>query len=105
MSSSKMQAIGRPSVGYNTHREARSGAFFASAPAAPAELRLELERIQFRRVVNRPHYRLYSKGHSSGFKGRQINLRIGRGCGVEQEDDAVNGRRDLLEQLHPLTRH
>ena len=49
--------------------------------------------------------RFHRKGHSGSFEGFQVVFRIGRGCGVEQEGDPVDARRNLLEQLKPFAGH
>ena len=41
----------------------------------------------------------------SGLEGVEVNVAIRRCRRVEQEGDAADVRRDLLEEFEPLTRH
>ncbi len=56
-------------------------------------------------VAHRGCDRFQCEGPSGGFEGVQEIFGKWRGCRVEQERDPVDARRNLLEQLHPLSDH
>ena len=55
-------------------------------------------------LSNRRDDRLHGEGGSGGLEGVQIDFSW-RGSRIEQEGDPVDARRNLLEQLQPLSGH
>src|SRR4051794_27509532 len=71
------------------------------ATVEPASLFSE-DGFEIRYVVNRCGDRLDCEGQSGSLEWFQVNIAIGRRCRVERKSDAVDARRNLLEQRKPL---
>src|SRR5438477_2730267 len=82
----------------NVHKAIRH---YDYATAEPASLCSE-DGFEIRYVVNRCGGRLDCEGQSGSFEWFQVNIAVGRRCRVERQSDAVDARRNLLEQLQPL---
>src|SRR5260370_92378 len=71
------------------------------ATVEPASLFSE-DGFEIRYVVNRRGGRLDCEGQCGSLEWFQVNIAIGGRCRVERKSDAVDARRNLLEQFQPL---